>query len=91
MKNRNRLQPTFSTKTDTSYPTNVHPETIHNQADKKRTKMKISKSFVHTYKPKLRLAEPQKSKRTQKRKTPFLCTFLKGAKTDVFTSKTQRN
>ena len=43
--------------------------------------MKISKSFVHTYKPRPRLVQPQKSKRTQKRETAFLCTFLKGAKT----------
>ncbi len=52
--------------------------------------MKISKSFVHTDKPSPRLVQPQISKRTQKRKTPFLCTFLDGAKTDVFTSKTQK-
>ncbi len=51
--------------------------------------MKISKSFVHTYKPRPRLAKPQKSKRTQKRKTPVLCTFLKGVKTDVFRRKVQ--
>ena len=84
MKNKKPTQPTFSTKTDTHYPKNIHTKTDQNQANKKRTKMKISKSIVHTYKPSPRLAKPQKSKRTQKRKTPFLCTFLEGAKIDIY-------
>ncbi len=80
MKNKNRLHPTFTTKTTTRHPKNVHPKTDHNQANKKRTKMKISKSFVPPYKPIPRLLQPPNSKRTKKRKTAFLCTFLEGAK-----------
>ncbi len=90
MKNKKHTQPTFSTKTTTHHPKNIHTKTDNNQAIKKRTQMKISKKIVHTYKPSPRLLQPQKAKRTQKRKTAFFGTFLEGAKTDVFTNKAKR-
>ena len=79
MKNKTRTQPTLSTQTFTSNPKNLCPKTAHNQADKKRTKMKFSKKIVPPYNLSPRLAKPQKAKRTKKRKTAFFGTFLEGA------------
>ena len=51
MKNKKLTQHIKTTKTNIRHPKNIHQKTDQNQANKKRTKMKISKSIVHTDKP----------------------------------------
>ncbi len=55
MKNKNHTLSITSSKTVTRHTKNIHAKTDHNQANKKRTKMKFSKSIVHTDKPSPRL------------------------------------
>ena len=64
---------------------NFTTKTDHNQGHKKRTQMKKSKFSKYPINPVPDWYNP-KSKRTQKQKTAFLCTFLEGAITDVFTT-----
>ncbi len=45
MKNKNRTHPTFTTKTVTHHPTNIHPKTDQNQANKKRTNVQKTPYF----------------------------------------------
>ena len=51
MKNRNRLHLTFTTKTGTRYPKNIHSKTNHNKANKKDTKNNFFLHQKHAKKP----------------------------------------
>ena len=75
MKNKNRTQPTFSTKTDMRHPKNKHPKTDHNQGNKKRTKMKISKISKYPINPVPYWYNPKYQNALMCEKHPFLVRF----------------
>ena len=75
MKNKNRTHPTFTTKTDTRYSTNIHPKTDYDQVNRKRTQMKISNVSYTLINPVPDRYNPKNQNVHRNEKRPFCVRF----------------
>ncbi len=75
MKNKKRLHPTFTTKTATHHPKNIHQKTDHNQANKNEPNRKFQKVSYTPINPVPDWHNPKNQNVHRNEKRPFCVRF----------------